>query len=432
LINFSTLKDALNRQKKSKDPKSPKSPKLPNVINDFIFENNKQILFKLKVAKWNSTNKLSFNNYLILTKELLCHFKNAEKAAKVFYDIYDSDINASSENIIKLLPAQHVALMLDSVYAISEELIPDPYIRIDFVSSSRKHDSITITAPDFQKHQQLLSNLRLAIRNINPIGPYITPMPKSQIIEQLISLEDWVYESMENLLVYKVLLKSLKDGEKKQNEKKLLIAVFFVLGRNNIYLIPADYYIDEYDKNSKQQTNFHYPLLIEESKPKEIDIRKFQYPIMCLANIQSTEQDTFRLTFKSNNGFLQRTMDIASLFSEIIISELRFAIDSITFWWPYSTYTLGTQTSVPAERSITSPRFDKKISHESGLERMIEAQCHAFRILRSRISFTFERVPDTEDIEFRQGSGHLLFSFTLHPPTTGEGTYTGVELFAIL
>ncbi|CAG8705447.1 11172_t:CDS:2, partial [Racocetra fulgida] len=75
----------------------------------------------------------------------------------------------------------------------------------------------------------------------------------------------------------------------------------------------------------------------------------------------------------SNYGNMRRTMDIASLFSETIITILRSAIDLITFWWPYSTYTLGAQTSIPAER-VKPPKLEEMVIREIGIERTIEAQ----------------------------------------------------------
>ncbi|CAG8481630.1 27208_t:CDS:2 [Gigaspora margarita] len=419
-INFSTLKVALNRPKKLKNAKEPS-------ITSPTFENNKQILFELKVTKWNSTNKMSFNNYLVLTQECLYHFKNIDKAVKAFNDYNDLVANTSSGNLSKLMLNQNIALVLNTVYAISEYLVPEPYIKIYFVSSPKRHDIITITSPDFQKHQRLLSTLRLAIQKSDPIGPRISRKQRSRIINELTLFGDWVDDDNENLLAHKVLLKSLKDNDKKQIEKKPLLTSFFVLGRNNVYLIPADI-LEEHDMNLDQNA-LHFPLLFEETKPKKIDLRKYQYPIMCLANIQSTEQDTFRLTFRSNSGNIRRTMDIASLFSETIITELRSAIDSITSWWPYSIYTLGPQTSIPAER-VKPPNLEELINQGSGLERIIEAQCHAFRISKSRISFSFEHVLDTESIVFRQSFGNLLYAFTLHPPT--KGSYSSAELYAVL
>ncbi|CAG8752691.1 11470_t:CDS:1, partial [Dentiscutata erythropus] len=420
LINFSSLRDALNRQRKSKNVKE--RSQASSTLGD-----NKQILFELKVSKWNSTNKMSFNNYLVLTQECLYHFKNKDKAVKAFNEYNDLAANTTSGNITKLLLNQNTALVLNTVYAITEYLVPEPYIKIYFVSSQKRHDIITITTSDFQKHQHLLSTLRHAIQKSNPIGPRISRKQRTRIIQELTLIEDWVDEDIENMLAYKVLLKSLKDSDRKHIEKKPLLTSFFILGRNNVYLVPADIF-DEHD-TSLDQNAFQFQLLFEEMKPRKVDLRKYQYPIMCLANIQSTEQDTFRLTFRSNSGNIRRTMDIASLFSETIITELRSAIDSITFWWPYSIYTLGPQTSIPAER-VKPPNIEELITQGSGLERIIEAQCHAFRISKSRISFSFERVLDTESVVFRQSFGNLLYAFTLHPPV--EGSYSSAELYAVL
>ncbi|CAG8797890.1 8550_t:CDS:1, partial [Cetraspora pellucida] len=79
---------------------------------------------------------------------------------------------------------------------------------------------------------------------------------------------------------------------------------------------------------------------------------------------------------------------------------------------------------------VKPPKLEEMVAQENGIERMIEAQCHALRISKSRILFSFERILDTEGVVSRQSFGNLLYAFTLYPPE--ESSYSSAELFAVL
>ncbi|CAG8533196.1 4274_t:CDS:2, partial [Scutellospora calospora] len=502
-INISSLKDALNRPRNSRHLKNLSEMNIsPPDIND-------PILFESKVAKWSSsTIKKSSNKYLILTRNSLCGFKNADKANKIFdglplYTIprkssadssCSTDItNLSDSSNTKTLPAEHVILCLATVFAITEQLTPEPHIRIDYMSSLKKQVHVSITAPDIQKHRQWFAVLKPAIHNSDPIGSFLTNDQRIWIMNKLRSLDDLADENEKKLMAHRVLLKSLTDENNfGQSEKDLKTPVFLILGKNNIYIIPSNVRNDGIPSEENRKSNdFKVNNNTKNSNNliKEIDFWKYKYPLLCIADIRFNNlDDTFQITFKNDDKFSKRTIIISSLFSEIIMTEIRSVIDSITFWWtspsyksvqssttispispissinspissitspissitspissinspissinsPISSITSPISSINSPISSITSPissTLTTKISQEFGIERMIEAQCHVFGVSKSRISFNVEYVLGDDNIQLGLGVDNLPFRFILLPPKhDNNGIYSTDELMAV-
>ncbi|CAG8562133.1 9726_t:CDS:2 [Acaulospora colombiana] len=450
-LTLGSIRDALNK------PKNSRHIKMLSQLNLTAPEINEPIIFESKVAKLSSPAiKKSSKNHLILTRKCLCQFKNAEKAAKIFDGLPlctlppkspDGDNPHGFANS-SVLPAENVLITLATVFAVTEDLTPDPHIRLDYISSPKKQSFISIMAPDLQKHRQWLITLRPTIMNSDPIGPYLNSSQRAWIMKKLNQLDDLVDENEEKLIAYRVLLKTVIDEDRPdQGEKEPRVPVLFVLGRSNIYIILCNLSDDGIsNENSRRSRDFKsgdkpalYPLLIEDIKPKEINFRKYQYPLLCLTNIRfGGHDDTFSITFKISVGSINRTFVLSSLLYKTIINDVRTAIDSITFWWPNPSYNVQTSSSASTSpsTSIVSPIRDGKSVQEIGLERMIEAQRHAFRVSKSRISFRVDYVMGAEAIVLGMGVEHLPFRFTLLPPKGGEldedESYTKFELLAVL
>ncbi len=444
---FDSLKEKLNR------PRHLRHDRMLSELNIPAPGANEPIIFESMVQRWNSSvfKKRSSNNYLVLTRKCLCSFKNSDKAAKIFDGLplctlpprHSTNSMNGDDYINKILPSENIILSLATVYAISEEITSEPQIRIDYISSPKKHAHISIISQNLQKHQQWLVTIRPAIRNVNAIGPYLTLNQREWFMSRLRWLKDLPDENEENLVGFRVLLKSITDEG--SNDKEQKVTMFFVLGRNNVYLVPSNLVGNDSssddnglnrDLNIKNQKQvIHYPLLLE-LKPKDIEIRKYQYPLLCLTSISSNgRDDSFQLTFKNSMGTMKRTLSLCSLLAENIITEIRTAIDSITFWWPSPCYQLKVPTSMQA--TILQPERDSvKTSQILGFKRMIEAQCHAKRVNRSRIAFNIEYVLGSESVIMGLGVENLPFRFTLLPPAPQPSTspleqdylYTNPEL----
>ncbi|CAG8853739.1 13581_t:CDS:1, partial [Gigaspora margarita] len=186
---------ALNR------PRNSKHLKNLSEMNISPPEANEPILFESKVTRWcSSTLKKTSNKYLVLTRNSLCAFKSADKAAKIFDGLplctlprklsADSSASFDSTNQLdsnhsKTLPAEHIILCLATIFSITEQLIPEPNIRIDHMSSLKKQVTVFITAPDLQKHRQWFTALRSAVHNSDPIGPLLTYDQRIWIMNKL-------------------------------------------------------------------------------------------------------------------------------------------------------------------------------------------------------------------------------------------------------
>ncbi|RIB10653.1 hypothetical protein C2G38_2250628 [Gigaspora rosea] len=449
-IKLASLKGALNRPRNSRHLKNLSEMNIsPPDIND-------PILFESKVTRWcSSTLKKTSNKYLILTRNSLCAFKSADKAAKIFDGLplctlprklsADSSTSIDSNNNNQLdsnlhsktLPAEHIILCLATIFSISEQLTPEPNIRIDHMSSLKKQVTVFITAPDLQKHRQWFTALRSAVHNSDLIGPLLTYDQRIWIMNKLSNLDDLSDENEKKLVAYRVLLKSLSDEEQDgQYDKDPKTSVLFILGKNNFYIIPSHLRNDGLPSEIIRKSNdykINSPTKNNSNLAKDIDFWKYKYPLLCITDIRSnTLDDTFTINFKNNFNFSNRTIIISSLLSEIITTEIKSIINSITFWWsnppPYKSNPITPIT--PAFSSLTSPTG--KIPQEIGIERMIEAQCHVLNISKSRISFHIEYVLGSESIQLGLGVDNLPFRFVLLPPKGKENDiYTNDELMAI-
>ncbi|CAG8585806.1 12646_t:CDS:2 [Acaulospora morrowiae] len=449
-LTFGSIREALNR------PRNSRHIKMLSELNLSIPEANEPIIFESKVANLHSpTFKKSSKNHLILTRKCLCQFKNAEKAAKIFDGLplctlppKSPDVSGPSSS--PSLPVENVILALATVFAVTESLTPNPHIRLDYISSPKKPSFVSITAPDLQKHQQWLITLRPAIRNTDPIGPYLNSSQRMWIMKKLRLLDDLADENEEKLVSYRALLKSITDeGKIDSNDKEPCVPVLFVLGRSNIYIVLNNMsnngVLNEDSRRSKdfkfeEKQSTNYPLLIEDIKRKEINLRKYQYPLLCLTDIRADgHDDTFHLTFKDNVGSksAKRTFVLSSLLYKSIINDIRAAIDSITFWWPNPSYRLQISASASnsPSTSLSSSGKDRKSMQKIGIERMIEAQLHAYRIPKARVSFRVDYVLGAEGIVLGKGIEHLPFRFTLLPPkgekSDEDESYSNFELLAV-
>ncbi|CAG8645710.1 17524_t:CDS:2 [Dentiscutata erythropus] len=439
-INLASLKGALNR------PRNSKHLKKLSEMNISPPEANEPILFESKVAKWSSSAlKKSSNKYLILTRNSLCAFKSADKAAKIFDGLplctlprklsADSSSSLDTTNQLdsnaKTLPAEHVILCLATIFAITEQLTPEPHIRIDHMSSLKKQVTVSITAPDLQKHRQWLTVLRSAVHNAGPIGPLLTYDQRTWIMNKLSSLDDLSDENERKLVAYRVLLKSLSDEDQDgQSDKDAKTPVLLILGKNNFYIIPSNLRNDGLPSEDNRKSNDYKINSTKNSNLiKEIDFWKYKYPLLCITDIRSnTLDDTFMISFKNNINFSKRTIVISSLLSDTIITEIKSIVNSITFWWTDPSYKSNPMSPISPVSSLTSPTG--KISQETGIGRMIEAQCHVLNISKSRISFHIEYVLGFESVQV--GVDNLPFKFVLLPPKGVKNeTYTNNELMAI-
>ncbi|RHZ54805.1 hypothetical protein Glove_423g34 [Diversispora epigaea] len=466
LMAFSSIKGALNR------PKNSRHIKMLSELNLSAPEANEPVLFESKVTKWNSSLIKKFsNNYLVLTKKCLFHFKSPEKSAKIFDGIPLCTLPPKSKDNDNLLdsscgiPVEHVVLTLATVFSITEYLTPEPTIRLDYISSHKKQSFVTITALDLQKHRQWLISLRSAVRSSNSIGPYFTSYQRTWLTQKLISiddLDDLTDENEENLKSYRVLLKSKTDGNSGGNfEKERCLPVSLVLGKNNLYFIPSHFINADEKYRMNKELSINNAVFIEEIKLKQVDIKKYQYPLLCLTNIRSDgHDDTFQLTFMNNQKLTKQTLTLSSLLFEIIIKEIKSAIDSIIYWYSNPSYQMQILSSPTSFPSLSSPStsFPSLLSPPSfsptspppttplsshltslnnfsgrdktqmiGLERMIEAQCHAFKTSKARISFNVEYVIGSESVIFGLDVEHLPFRFTLFPPNENLNKYNNLE-----
>ncbi|CAG8668631.1 9698_t:CDS:1, partial [Funneliformis mosseae] len=439
LMSFGSIRGKLNRQR------SVRHIRMLSELNIPVPDANDPILFESSVQRWNSSVfKKSSNNYLVLTSNCLCSFKNVEKAAKIFAGLThnhstddDTSSDSNSENVTKALPSENIILSLPTVYAISEQLTPEPYIRIDYISGPKKHAQVTITPKDLQNHNQWLSTIRATVRNANAVGSYLTLSQRKWIMSKLKLSQDLSDENEENLVAFRVILKSIIDeGSRKEHDKDPKVTIFLILGKSNVYFIPCSLVGNELlsDENGmKSDRN------IEDTKSKDVEFHRYKYPLLCLTDIDSDgRDDSFQLTFKNNMGSMKRTLSLGSLLVENIITEIRTAIDSITFWWPSPGYQLRAPTNMQATIVPPEPESDKA-SQVLGLERMIEAQCHANLVNKTRITFKIEYVVGAKSTFIGLGIGHLPFRFILLPPASQspdshleqEATYSNQELIAI-
>jgi hypothetical protein len=421
-------------------------------------DNNELVLFMSKIHKLNSSFTKSSNNFLILTQRWLYNFKNIEKASKIFLNPPPSSRGNVDPNSLvistKNISSENILVSLSTVYSVCEILSPELLIRIDYILGPKDHDHITIISPDVELHHQWLITLSSTIRNANSVGPYLTLSQREWLMKKLKSLDDLADDNENNFVAFRVLLKSLIDKDfNKENNKITNIPVIFILGRNNIYFIPFDLIENDLlsssssplssssssisslsinnDQNRKQTLSF-----FENIKQKEVDFQKLQYPLLCLSDIfADRNDDTFQLTFRNRLRSMKRNLLISSAIAENIISEIRTAIDSITFWWPSPGYKLKASTSMQA--TIIPPERDNNnnTSHTiMGLNRMIEAQCHANGVHKSRISFNVEYVLETEGAILGLEVNNLPFRFILLPPKKSnrdDHIYSNQELVTI-
>ncbi|CAI2175947.1 4100_t:CDS:10 [Funneliformis geosporum] len=445
LMSFGSIRGKFNRQRSIRHIRMLSELKIP------VPDANEPIIFESNVKRWNSSVfKKSSNNYLVLTSKCLCSFKNAEKAAKIFSRLIHNDKSTdedtssdSSDTATKVLPSENIILSLPTVYAISEQLTPEPCIRIDYISGPKKHARVSITSQDLESHNQWLSTIRTAVRTANAVGSYLTLNQRTWIMSKLQSVQDLSDENEENLVAFRVILKSIIDeGSRKEHDKDPKVTIFFILGRSNVYFIPTSLVGNELssDENGMKSDRIpHYPLLVEDTKSKDVEFHRYKYPLLCLTDIYSDgRDDSFQLTFKNNIGSMKRTLSLGSLLVENIITEIRTAIDSITFWWPSPGYQLRAPTNMQATIIPPEPESDKA-SQVVGLERMIEAQCHAYLVNKSRITFKIEYVVGAKSTFIGLGIDHLPFRFILLPPASQssesqlehESPYSNQELIAI-
>ncbi|CAH1756897.1 3922_t:CDS:2 [Entrophospora sp. SA101] len=400
--------------------------------------NNEYIIFECKISKLNSaaSKKLSRNNFLILTKHFLLSFKNGEKAAKLLFDeiTKDNKSTPSSTTITnnnKL--SENILFSLLTVFAITETLVPEPAIRIDYIISEKKTSYVTIVSLTLQNHKQLLNVIRSTISSINTIGPHLTKRQNNWLVQKLNSLQD--LKNNKNQITFKVLLQGITDeNHTNKVSAKKDVPVFIALGKNNVYLIPISLFDgsstssshpSNEDSTTKIEFKFNrkisnqtlqYPLLLEENKPKEIDIKRYQYPLLCLTKIFADDRDDkFQLSFKNGTGLLTRTLTISSLAYKTIIQELKKAIDSIIFWWPNPTYQLIITEKITSSSNTFQEKSNNVKLSKDDFERMLEAQCHAFKANRSRIAFRLEHITDVDSND--DSSDNLPFRFTLLPPS---------------
>ncbi|CAJ0826366.1 19273_t:CDS:2 [Entrophospora sp. SA101] len=381
--------------------------------------NNEYIIFECKISKLNSaaSKKLSRNNFLILTKHFLLSFKNGEKAAKLLFDeiTKDNKSTPSSTTITnnnKL--SENILFSLLTVFAITETLVPEPAMRIDYIISEKKTSYVTIVSLTLQNHKQLLNVIRSTISSINTIGPHLTKRQNNWLVQKLNSLQD--LKNNKNQITFKVLLQGITDeNHTNKVSAKKDVPVFIALGKNNVYLIPISLFDgsstssshpSNEDSTTKIEFKFNrkisnqtlqYPLLLEENKPKEIDIKRYQYPLLCLTKIFADDRDDkFQLSFKNGTGLLTRTLTISSLAYKTIIQELKKAIDSIIFWWPNPTYQLIITEKITSSSNTFQEKSNNVKLSKDDFERMLEAQCHAFKANRSRIAFRLEHITDVD------------------------------------
>ncbi|CAG8667146.1 12881_t:CDS:2, partial [Cetraspora pellucida] len=443
-INLSSLKDALNRPRNSKHLKNLSEMNIsPPGIND-------PILFESKVAKWSSSSTLkkTSNKYFILTRNCLCAFKSADKAAKIFdglplctlprklsADSSNSSLDSPSisDSTTRTLPAENIILCLPTVFAITEQLTPEPHIRIYYMSSLKKQVTVSIIAPDLQKHRQWLTVLRSAVHNSNPRGPLLTYDQRIWIMNKLNLLVDLADVNENNLLAYRVLLKSLSDEDQDgQSEKDPKTPVLLILGKNNFYIIPSNLKNDGTPSEDNRKSNdFKINSAKNSNLIKEINFWKYKYPLLCITDIRSNNlDDTILINFKNNINSSKRSIIISSLLSETITNEIKSVIGSITFWWSNPSYKSNPSTPISPDSSLTSSTG--KISQEVGVERMIEAQCHVLSISKSRISFQVDYVLGSESVQLGLDVDNLPFRFILLPPKDEKnGIYSTNELLAI-
>nr|CAG8539103.1 7345_t:CDS:2 [Entrophospora candida] len=354
-----------------------------------------------------------------------------EKAAKLLFDEITKDNKSTPPsttitNNNKL--SENILFSLLTVFAITETLDPEPAIRIDYIISEKKTSYVIIVSLTLQNHKQLLNVIRSTISSINTIGPHLTKRQNNWLVQKLNSLQDLT--NNKNPITFKVLLQGITDeNHTNKVSAKKDVPVFIALGKNNVYLMPISLFDgsstssshpSNEDSTTKIEFKFNrkmsnhtlqYPLLLEENKPKEIDIKRYQYPLLCLTKIFADDRDDkFQLSFKNGTGLLTRTLTISSLAYRTIIRELKKAIDSIIFWWPNPTYQLIiTQKITSSSITFQEKSNNGKLSKDD-FERMLEAQCHAFKANRSRIAFRLEHITDVDSND--DSSDNLPFRFT--------------------
>ncbi|CAJ0751332.1 5891_t:CDS:2, partial [Entrophospora sp. SA101] len=359
-----------------------------------------------------------------------------EKAAKLLFDeiTKDNKSTPSSTTITnnnKL--SENILFSLLTVFAITETLVPEPAMRIDYIISEKKTSYVTIVSLTLQNHKQLLNVIRSTISSINTIGPHLTKRQNNWLVQKLNSLQD--LKNNKNQITFKVLLQGITDeNHTNKVSAKKDVPVFIALGKNNVYLIPISLFDgsstssshpSNEDSTTKIEFKFNrkisnqtlqYPLLLEENKPKEIDIKRYQYPLLCLTKIFADDRDDkFQLSFKNGTGLLTRTLTISSLAYKTIIQELKKAIDSIIFWWPNPTYQLIITEKITSSSNTFQEKSNNVKLSKDDFERMLEAQCHAFKANRSRIAFRLEHITDVDSND--DSSDNLPFRFTLLPPS---------------
>ncbi|CAG8754441.1 28787_t:CDS:1, partial [Racocetra persica] len=299
------------------------------------------------------------------------------------------------------------------------------------MSSLKKQLTVSIIAPDLQKHRQWLTVLRSAVHNSNPRGPFLTYDQRTWLMNKLNSLDDLADVNEHKLVAYRVLLKSLSNEDQDgQSEKDPKTPVLLILGKNNFYIIPSNLKNDGTPSEDNRKSNdFKISSAKNSNLIKEIDFWKYKYPLLCITDIRSNSiDDTLLINFKNNSS--KRTIIISSLLSDHINNEFKSVIDSITFWWATPSYKSNPTTPISPDSSLTSPTG--KMSQETGVERMIEAQCHVLNIPKSRISFQIEYVLGSQNVQLGLGVDNLPFRFVLLPPKDEKNqVYTTNELMAI-
>ncbi|CAB4397598.1 unnamed protein product [Rhizophagus irregularis] len=427
------LKGKFNRSR------SPKHVRMLSELKIPVPENNETIIFMSKVKKLDShTFKKSSNNFIILTKKWLYGFKNIEKASKIFVNspppLARDNIDYNSIIIsTKNLPSENIVLSLSTVYSVREVSSPEKHIRIDYILGPKNHDHITILSPDIELHHQWLITLKSTIRNADSVGPYLTLNQREWFMKKLKLLDDLADDDENNLVSFRVLLKSSIEND---IIKDTNFPVIFILGKNNVYFIPFDLIGNDDDNNDNNFINNNNHKKQSSFLSKEIEFHKYQYPLLCLKNIFTNKViDTFQLTFKNSLNSMKRSLVISSIIAETIILEIRMAIDSITYWWPNPGYKLKTPKNL--QSMILSPERESNKTSEilMGFDRMIEAQCHANKVNRSRINFNVEYVLGSESVMLGLEVNNLPFRFILLPPKDSKSghndVYSNQELVTI-
>ncbi|CAG8578455.1 4230_t:CDS:2 [Ambispora gerdemannii] len=464
---FSVLKDAFSTSRRPRGVRHLE--KMFTELGVPIPTGQDTIVFSGYVVKWTSNLfKKNSKNFLVLTHNFLCQLKGSEKkyAEKSFdgspdvctlssciddyFSLQPSLISPAISSLEspndKVITLDNIILSLSTVYSISQQISPEPVIRIDYLVSLKKHAYLSMVLQSQEEHDQWIKTLRTAARNVNTVGPLLTKKQRDWVTDRLKNVSDVDVDVEENNFVaFRVLMKAFSDkGAISDHEKQLNLPVMFVLGRNNVYMLPIknnDGTPNNDHKNSKthrynnisNNTNLISNHNINtEDKSKEIDIYKYQYPLLCLTAIHADgKDDTFQLVFKNSSELIMRTMLLSSSLCETIVTSIRTAIDAITIWWPQPCYQLHVPNVM--QGTMIPQEAGKKEIKVSGIDRMLEAQCYVFRVNRKRIAYSIECAVNSKQITPNLDVEHLPFRFVLLLPedNTKASTYTNAELMTI-